>query len=160
MISRPTPDPSPESRELLRHPRNRAGFTLIEIIVVIIVLGALATIVAPNVFRHIGTSRKTTARTQIEMIGAALDAYQLDNNGYPTSEQGLGALRKEPETEPRPSAWNGPYLRKDVPRDPWGRPYLYRSPGAPGGEPYELLSLGRDGREGGDGENADILSWQ
>lgn len=140
--------------------RSRAGFTLIEIMVVIIVLGALAALVAPNVFRHVGKSKETTARTQIEMMGAALDAYRLDNDSYPTGAQGLAALRTAPTTEPRPRDWRGPYLKKNVPEDPWGHAYVYRSPGTASGEPYELLSLGRDGREGGEGEDADILSWE
>lgn len=139
--------------------RKQEGFTLIEIMVVIIVLGALAALVAPNVFKHVGASRVTTARSQVEMLGSALDAYRLDNDVYPTTEQGLGALRAAPGQEPRPRDWRGPYLKKDVPADPWGRPYVYRSPGTQGGDGYELLSLGRDGREGGDGEDADVRSW-
>jgi general secretion pathway protein G len=139
--------------------RKQEGFTLIEIMVVIIVLGALAALVAPNVFKHVGASRVTTARSQVEMLGSALDAYRLDNDVYPTTEQGLAALRAAPGQEPRPRDWRGPYLKKDVPADPWGRPYVYRSPGTQGGDGYELLSLGRDGREGGEGEDADVRSW-
>lgn len=144
------------------HPqlRSRLGFTLIEIMVVIIVLGALAALVAPNVFRHVGASKEATARAQVEMLGSALDAYRLDNDVYPTGEQGLAALRTAPAAEPRPRDWRGPYLKKDVPADPWGRPYVYRSPGADESRPYELLSLGRDGREGGEGEDGDVVSWK
>ena len=140
--------------------RRRAGFTLIELLVVIVVIGTLAAVVAPDVFSHIGRSKETAARSQIELLGAALDAYRLDADGYPTTAQGLEALRREPLAEPRPRAWRGPYLRKEVPRDPWNRPYLYRSPGTEGGWGYELVSHGRDGAPGGEGEDADIESWK
>jgi len=143
-----------------RLPLTRRGLTLIEILVVIVVLAVLATLVAPNVFRHIGAARETTARAQIEMLGAALDAYRLDNARYPTTEQGLAALWQAPSAEPRPVNWRGPYLRKAVPMDPWGAPYLYRSPGTQSGTGYDLLSYGADGKAGGDGEAADILSWK
>ena len=140
--------------------RRGAGFTLIEVLVVIVVLGMLAAIVAPNVFRHVGASREATARSQIELLGSALDTYRLDNDVYPTTEQGLVALRTTPRADPRPRNWRGPYLRKDVPMDPGGRPYVYRSPGTvnPGG--YDLLTYGRDGKEGGTDEDADITSWK
>lgn len=138
----------------------RPGFTLIEIIVVIVVLAVLATLVAPNVFRHVGAAKEATARTQIEMLGAALDAYRLDNGRYPTTEQGLAALWQAPALDPRPTNWRGPYLRKTVPLDPWNTAYLYRAPGTRSGTGYDLLSLGADSKPGGDGENADILSWK
>lgn len=140
--------------------RGSSGFTLIEIMVVMVVLGALAALVGPNILRHIGRSKVTTARTQVEMIGAALDSYRLDNDVYPTTEQGLAALRAAPGSEPRPRAWNGPYLRKDVPNDPWGRPYRYRSGTGDPDREYELISFGRDGREGGEGDDADVVSWK
>ncbi len=140
--------------------RAKAGFTLVEILVVIIVIAVLATLVAPNVFRHVGRARDTTARAQVELLAAALEAYRLDNDAYPTTEQGLAALRAAPASEPRPRDWRGPYLRREVPADPWGRPYLYRSPGTANPETYDLLSLGRDGQEGGEGEDADVTSWQ
>lgn len=136
------------------------GFTLIEMVVVIVVIAVLATLVAPNVFRHVGSANDATARSQIEMFGAALDAYRLDNGRYPSSQQGLDALWREPNTEPRPRNWRGPYLRKEVPSDPWGNPYVYRSPGEETSLGYELLSLGGDGQAGGDGEAADIKSWE
>lgn len=138
----------------------RAGLTLIEVLVVIVVLGVLATLVAPNVFRHVGASREATAHTQIEMLGAALDAYRLDNGVYPTTAQGLEALRREPLSEPRPRNWRGPYLRGEVPPDPWGRAYRYRSPGEENAWGYDLFSYGSDGEEGGEGEAGDILSWE
>ena len=136
------------------------GFTLIELLVVIVILGVLATLVAPNVFRHVGTARDAAARAQIEMIGAALDAYRLDTGRYPTTQQGLAALWQEPTAQPRPLNWRGPYLRKEAPLDPWGRAYLYASPGQHGSGGYDLYSYGADGREGGTGEDADIASWK
>ena len=138
----------------------RRGFTLIEILVVIVVLAVLATLVAPNVFRHVGAARETTARTQIEMLGAALDAYRLDNGRYPTTEQGLAALWEASALEPRAANWRGPYLRKAVPADPWGAPYVYSAPGTQSGTGYDLISYGADGKPGGNGEAADIVSWK
>jgi general secretion pathway protein G len=141
--------------------RSREGFTLVEILVVIIVIAILATLVAPNVFQHVGRAKDTTARAQMEMLGAAVDAYRLDNDQYPTTEQGLAALNTRPTAGPVPRDWRGPYLKKrDVPLDPWGKPYVYRSPGTANPEGYDLLTLGRDGREGGTGEDADILGWK
>ena len=142
-----------------RSVRVRRGFTLIELLVVIVVLGILATLVAPNVFRHVGSAKEATARTQIEMLGAALDAYRLDTGQYPTTAQGLAALWREPTEGTPPFNWRGPYLRKEAPLDPWGRAYVYRSPGEASGSGYELASLGADGRMGGEGENADVTSW-
>ena len=136
------------------------GFTLIEILVVIVVLGVLAGLVAPNVFRHVFTAKDAAARSQIEMLGAALDAYRLDNGRYPTTEQGLAALWREPTIEPRPANWRGPYLRKDVPLDPWNHPYVFRSPGEANPWSYDLLSYGEDGQPGGEGDAGDITSWQ
>lgn len=141
-------------------PRLRPGFTLIELLVVILVLGVLATLVAPNVFRHVGTAKEATARAQIEMLGAALDAYRLDAGRYPTTEQGLAALWQQPVTEPRALNWRGPYLRKPVPLDPWGTAYVYRAPGTESSTGYDLLSLGADAKPGGAGEDADIVSWK
>ena len=140
--------------------RARNGFTLVEILVVIIVIALLATLVAPNVFRHVGRAKDTTARAQVELLSAAVEAYRLDNDRFPTTEQGLAALRTPPTQEPRPRAWRGPYLRREVPVDPWGRPYIYRSPGTVNREGYDLLTLGRDGQEGGEDEDADVLSWK
>ncbi|HLB36964.1 MAG TPA: type II secretion system major pseudopilin GspG [Gemmatimonadales bacterium] len=140
-------------------PASRSGFTLIEILVVIVVIAILATLVAPNVFRHVGSAKDATARSQIEMFGAALDAYRLDNGRYPSSEQGLEALWREPLGDPRPTNWRGPYLRKEVPLDPWDHAYIYKAPGVVNPTGYDLLSYGADGAEGGDGENADITSW-
>ncbi|HEX2779111.1 MAG TPA: type II secretion system major pseudopilin GspG [Gemmatimonadaceae bacterium] len=138
--------------------RQPTGFTLIELLVVIVVIGVLASLVAPNIFRHVGTAKETTARAQIEMLGAALDAYRLDTGRYPSTEQGLAALWEEPS--PGTTNWRGPYLRKTVPADPWGNAYVYRAPGSASGTGYDLLSTGADGRPGGDGEDADVLSWK
>ena len=137
--------------------RRRRGFTLIELIVVIIVLGLLAGLVAPQIFGRVSEAKGVTAKTQIELLGAALDSYRLDNGGYPTTEQGLAALRDKPTRDPVPANWRGPYLRKDIPLDPWGRPYVYTFPGTRNKHGFDLLSLGRDGKAGGDGEDADIV---
>ena len=135
--------------------RRRRGFTLIELLVVIIVLGLLAALVAPRIIGHVGEARSTTAQTQIEMLTLALDNYKLDNTRYPTTEQGLEALRTKPARQPLPLNWRGPYIRKDVPVDPWGKPYIYRSPGS-NSDGFDLYSLGRDGQPGGSEEDADI----
>ena len=136
--------------------RRRSGFTLLELVVVIIVLGLLAMIVAPQVISRVSDARSTTTKTQIELLSVALDGYRLDNGSYPTTEQGLAALRERPTRPPVPANWRGPYLRKDVPLDPWGRPYLYRAPGQRSPGAFDLESLGRDGKAGGDGEDADV----
>lgn len=136
----------------------RAGFTLIEILVVIAVIAVLATLVAPEVFKHLGSARESTARSQVEMLGAALDAYRLDLGRYPTTQEGLAALRQAPAGAG--ARWRGPYLRKEVPPDPWGNPYEFRSPGTVNPRNYDLLSLGADGKPGGEGEDADIRSWE
>lgn len=132
----------------------RVGFTLVEVLVVVVVIAILATLVAPNVFQHVGAARETTAKSQIEIIGAALDAYRLHTGRYPTTEEGLRALWTKPTSAP--TTWRGPYLRKEVPLDPWGNAYEYAGPGGQNPEGYDLRSLGRDGRRGGDGEDADI----
>ncbi|HNJ83752.1 MAG TPA: type II secretion system major pseudopilin GspG [Piscinibacter sp.] len=134
--------------------RQQAGFTLLELLVVMVIIGLLASIVAPQYFSQIGKSNAKVARAQIEALGQALDQYRLDVGLYPTSEQNLAALRAAPSGVAR---WNGPYLKRDVPQDPWGHPYQYRSPGQHG--EYDLMSLGLDGQPGGDGESADIVSW-
>jgi general secretion pathway protein G len=138
---------------------SRPGFTLIEILVVIAVISLLAALVAPNVFRHVGTAKDATAKSQIEMLGAALDSYRLDNGRYPSTEQGLAALWETPTTEPRPNNWRGPYLRKAVPNDPWGNPYVYSSPGENSKQGYDLLSYGADGQPGGEDDDADVTNW-
>jgi general secretion pathway protein G len=136
--------------------RQRSGFTLLELVVVIIVLGLLAGIVAPQIIGRLSEAKSTTAKTQIELLSVALDGYRLDNGSYPTSEQGLAALRERPTRAPVPANWRGPYLRKAVPLDPWGRPYIYRAPGERNPGAFDLESLGRDGKAGGEGEDADL----
>lgn len=141
------------------HNRRRDGFTLIEVLVVIAVISVLAALVAPNVFGHLGTAKDAAAQSQIEMLGAALDSYRLDNGRYPTSEQGLDALVNAPSRGSKPVNWRGPYLRKAVPLDPWGHAYVYRSPAEQSRAGFDLLSLGEDGQPGGTGDAADITSW-
>jgi general secretion pathway protein G len=136
------------------------GFTLIEILVVIIVLGLLAALVGPRILGRVSEAKSAAARTQIDLLGLALDNYRLDNGMYPTIEQGLAALQDKPTREPLPLNWRGPYLKKAVPLDPWGRPYIYGSPGEHNPTGYDLATLGRDGQPGGDDEDADITSWQ
>lgn len=138
--------------------RNYEGFTLLEMMVVLAIIGTLALLVGPAVLNHVGDANRTAARSQIEIFAVALDAYRLDTGQYPTTEEGLAALRVRPLNSDRPG-WRGPYLRKTVPLDPWHRAYEYRSPGAQNPESYDLYSLGRDGRPGGDGEDADLTSW-
>src|SRR6266496_5262322 len=123
-------------------PRSQ-GFTLIEILVVIIVLGLLAALVGPRILGRVSEAKSVTARTQIELLGVALDNYRLDNGMYPTTEQGLAALQEKPTREPLPLNWRGPYLRKAVPLDPWGRPYIYKSPREQNPTAYDLSTLGR-----------------
>jgi general secretion pathway protein G len=129
------------------------GFTLLELLVVIVIIGLLAGYVAPRYFAQEGKSKIQVTRAQVDAFEKALDTYRLDTGHYPTSEQGLAALNTRPNEEPK---WAGPYLRKAVPNDPWDRPYVYRQPGERG--EYDLLSLGKDGQPGGTGEDADIGS--
>ena len=137
----------------------RSGFTLIELLVVIAVIAILAGLVAPQVFSNVGDARTTAARAQIENFGLALDAYRLDNDMFPTTSQGLEALRTFPTTDEPPPNWKGPYLRQLVPMDPWGHAYVYTSPGVANSNAYDLYTLGKDNKPGGSGEDADITSW-
>lgn len=132
------------------------GFTLLELLVVMVIIGLLASYVGPRFFDQIGKSEAKTARAQIDAFGKALDTYRLDVGHYPTTEQGLKALVEPPAGEAR---WSGPYLQKSVPADPWGHAYVYKAPGD-NRRDYDLLSLGKDGQRGGEGEAADILSWE
>ena len=142
-----------------RRRRGRGGFTLIEMLVVLVIIAVLAAVVGPEIFRNVGDANAGAARSQIEMLGLALDQYRLDNGSYPSTEQGLAALRAAPATGEAPRNWRGPYLRRALPRDPWGRPYLYVAPGRENPTGYDLSSLGKDGRQGGEGEDADLTSW-
>lgn len=149
------PLPSPLTRP--RSPTRRAprpGFTLLELLVVLAIIGLLAAFVAPRYFSQLGQSNTTLARAQIEALSSALDQYRLQVGRYPGTEQGLPALTAAPAGEAR---WAGPYLKKAVPNDPWGRPYRYAAPGQHGD--FDLSSLGRDGQPGGSGEDADLGSW-
>ena len=131
------------------------GFTLIELLVVVIIIGLLASLVAPKFFGKLAMSKQKTAKAQIELIGAALDEFRLDNGRYPTTERGLSALREKPEDLEN---WAGPYMPKAIPKDPWGHEYVYTAPGEH--YDYDLVSYGRDGEPGGEDEDADIVSWE
>ena len=133
----------------------QAGFTLVELLVVMVILGLLVALVAPNYIGRVDKSKREAARAQVENFGAALDMFRLDVGRYPNSQEGLNALRQQPSGIDR---WDGPYLKKNTPRDPWGNGYTYRSPGER--EAYELISFGPDGVAGGNDENADINSWE
>lgn len=139
--------------------RRATGFTLIELLVVIIVLGLLAALVGPRILGRVSEAKSATAKTQLELLGTALDTYRLDNGSYPSTDQGLAALQTKPTRDPAPLSWHGPYLKRDVPADPWGRPYLYKSPGDHNPSGYDLSTLGRDGQSGGSDEDADITNW-
>ena len=141
-----------------RLPANRVGaargFTLLELLVVMVIIGLLAGYVGPKYFSQIGKSEVKITRAQIDALEKALDQYRLDTGHYPGMEQGLNALVAAPGDEPK---WQGPYLKKAVPPDPWGRPYVYRIPGEHG--EFDLFSYGRDGQPGGRGEDADLTNW-
>jgi general secretion pathway protein G len=143
-----------ENRVENKRVRNHMGFTLIELLVVMVILGLLAALVGPRLFGHVGAANQKAAKTQIEMLGSALDAFRLDVGRYPSTAEGLSALVTNPGVE----GWNGPYLKKALPNDPWKRPYQYQCPGTHG--EYDILSYGADGAPGGDGENKDVDSWE
>lgn len=134
---------------------NHTGFTLLELLVVMVIIGLLASYVGPKYFAQIGKSETKTAKAQIDALEKALDQYRLDTNHYPTTEQGLAALNAKPVNEAK---WAGPYLKKVVPPDPWGHAYIYKSPGEHG--ELDLLSYGKDGQPGGGDEAADVVNWQ
>ena len=136
------------------HQARAAGFTLMELLLVLMIIGMLAALVGPTLYQRIKPAKQSAARAQLANFSTALDAFYVDCERYPTTQEGLAVLRDHPEGAEH---WNGPYLKKEVPLDPWGHPYVYRAPGRSGG--YEILSYGADGREGGDGENSDINSW-
>lgn len=136
----------------------QAGFTLIEIMVVVVILGILAAMVAPKILSRPDQAKVTVARSDIETLSQALELYRLDNGLYPNLDQGLDALSTKPTTPPEPRNWNPEGYLKKAPLDPWGNPYMYLQPGTHG--KYDLYSLGADGREGGEGLDADISNWQ
>jgi general secretion pathway protein G len=133
---------------------NEKGFTLVELLVVLVILGLLAALVGPQLFPKLGKGKQSAAKAQIELFGQALDQYRLDVGSYPTSQEGLAAL----VTNPGVDKWEGPYLKKGLPNDPWGRPYIYTCPGTHG--EYDIVSYGRDGNPGGEGEDKDVVSWE
>lgn len=161
--------PSPPARISVTHlwppfdnqPRKagRPGFTLLELLVVLAIIATLVAVVAPSIFRNVGDAKTAAAKSQIEIFGLALDAYRIDNDAYPTTDQGLAALRSKPTTGAAPKNWRGPYIRKDVPLDPWGHSYVYVAPGAANPTSYDLYTLGRDGKIGGSDEDSDLTSW-
>ena len=144
------------SKHLRKRTRAQAGVTLIEMLVVVTIIALFAVLVGPNLFKQTDKARVTAARAQIEFFDNALLHYKMDIGNFPTTEQGLQALRVRPSDAP---AWNGPYLRKDVPLDPWNHAYVYRYPGEHGEEP-DIICYGADGQPGGEGINADIVSWK
>jgi general secretion pathway protein G len=143
-----------KNKEKQKHYGNRYGFTLIELIVVMVILGLLAALVGPRFFGKVEKATQSAAKTEVEMLGQALDLFKLDTGRYPTTAEGLNALTANPGIP----NWDGPYLKKALPIDPWKRPYNYQSPGTHGD--YDLSSYGPDGSPGGEGENKDINSWE
>jgi general secretion pathway protein G len=138
-----------------KRPNNQKGFTLIELLIVMIILGLLAALVAPRMFGKVGTSKQKAAKAQISLFETALDTYRLDVGEFPTSDQGLQALREKPSDV---DDWDGPYLPKEIPKDPWGNSYEYRHPGEHGD--YDIISYGADGQPGGEEEDADVVNWK
>ncbi len=133
---------------------DKRGFTLVELLVVMVIIGLLAALVGPRLFPKLGKGKQAAAKAQIELLGQALDQFRLDTGIYPSTQEGLNALSVNPGIE----KWDGPYLRKGLPQDPWDRPYQYQSPGNHG--EYDLFSYGRDGSPGGEGEDQDVASWE
>ncbi len=143
----------------LRKREKTSGFTLLELLVVLIILGLLAALVGPRLIGKVGKAKREIAKSQIALLESALDQYRLDVGRYPTTEEGLEALINPPADEELRAKWQGPYLKKrKIPKDPWGHPYQYRCPGEHGD--YDLWSYGADGQPGGSGENADITNWE
>lgn len=139
--------------------KDEDGWTFMETLIVIAIILVLTATVGFMAINSLEKSRIAATRTQIESFATAIEAYYIDCGNFPTTEQGLGALRKKPETAPSSENWSGPYIYKDVPKDPWGYEYEYTSP-APDGSPYGIRSFGADGIEGGENKNADIKSWE
>jgi general secretion pathway protein G len=142
-------------RRSVRRKKQQRGVTLIEMLVVVVIMGLFVGLVGVNLFKRADEAKRTAARSQIDSFMTALGAYKLDTGSFPNTDQGLQALRVKPEGSDQ---WAGPYLPKEVPMDPWGHSYGYKYPGDHGDEP-DLISLGADGQPGGEGNNADIVSW-
>lgn len=147
-------------KNILKKVKSEKGLTLIEILIAIIIIAAFASVVGPELFSQVGKSNQTAAANQIDIFKIALNNYRLDNGSYPSTEQGLNALIEDPGTSSMNSNWGGPYLeKKEIPKDPWGNDYQYRNPGIHNSHRFDLWSYGRDGKEGGTGEDADITNW-
>jgi len=139
-----------------RRKRGTAGVTLIEMLVVVTIIGLFVALVGPRLWSNVDKAKITAARAQIQDFMGALGTYKLDNGNFPTTEQGLAALRVKPADA---AEWNGPYIPQEIPKDPWGHDYIYKFPGDHGDEP-DIISYGADGQPGGDGINADVVSWK
>lgn len=137
----------------------RRGVTLIELLVVLAAIAILASVVGPSLFSNVGDAKISAAKSQVELMTTAIGSYRVDTDNFPTTDQGLQALRTLPTTGELPRNWRGPYLAKVLPLDPWGRSYVFASPGTANPASFDLYSLGKDGKVGGTGENADITSW-
>jgi general secretion pathway protein G len=146
-----------DENELAERRRHQAGFTLIELVIVMAIIAMLAALIGPRLIGQLGESRVKSTKAQVEMLSTALDSFRIDNRRYPTQQEGLKALIEKPDGI---NTWAGPYLSKrQLPKDGWGNDYLYQVPPARGGLDYDLFSLGADGQPGGQGENADIGNW-
>lgn len=143
-----------KNKEKHKHFTNKRGFTLVELLIVMVIIGMLAALVFPRLIPKVGKGKQSAAKAQIELLGQALDQFRLDTGRYPTTSEGLNVLL----TNPGIHNWDGPYLKKAVPNDPWNRPYSYTCPGSHGD--YDLLSYGADGAPGGEDENKDMVSWE
>jgi general secretion pathway protein G len=143
-----------KNKERQKHLKNNRGFTLVELLIVMVIIGMLAALVFPRLIPKVGKGKQSAAKAQIELLGQALDQFRLDTGRYPNTSEGLTVLSANPGIP----NWDGPYLKKAVPNDPWNRPYSYSSPGSHGD--YDLLSYGADGAPGGEDENKDLVSWE
>jgi general secretion pathway protein G len=143
-----------KNKERQKHLKKNRGFTLVELLIVMVIIGMLAALVFPRLIPKVGKGKQSAAKAQIELLGQALDQFRLDTGRYPNTSEGLTVLSANPGIP----NWDGPYLKKAVPNDPWNRPYSYSSPGSHGD--YDLLSYGADGAPGGEDENKDLVSWE
>lgn len=140
--------------------RDKRGFTLIEVLIVVVIIGFLASTIGPELFSRVSQAQRTTAQNQLDIFKMALNNYRIDNGRYPTTDQGLEALIKKPTSSPVPQSWNGPYLeKKQIPSDPWGNSYHYQYSGQHNSHSYDLWSNGADNQQGGTGDNSDVTNW-